>query len=145
MARQTVKPIRLITTKRKQGWPANSASKQARNWVFRCLWYLNNLLVILASSKIELAWMKSSFACIKLISHHFKSKIEPFLSKSLFIALVFLLKTFYKVKKFFINVIFLNNYPHCSIFPLFSSVTFWDKRFFFSNNFRFFLLQFLLS
>ena len=34
MARPTVKPTGTATTKRKQGWPANSASKRAKNWTY---------------------------------------------------------------------------------------------------------------
>ena len=34
MARPTVNPTAKATTKQKQGWPANSASKQAKNWAY---------------------------------------------------------------------------------------------------------------
>ena len=60
MARPIVRPN--FTLKRKQGWPANGANKQARNWVFRCLWHLNNFLVkisVLANKQMKLAWVKS--------------------------------------------------------------------------------------
>ena len=88
IVRPTIKLTRLII-KQKQDRPANSASKQAKNWIFRCLWYLNNSFVILASNNkngIELAWVKSwnylrlSLASIKLISHYLKLTIELFLS-----------------------------------------------------------------
>ena len=52
MARPTVRPTSL---KRKQSWPAGGASKQAKNWVFRCWWHLMNSLDILAHNWMELA------------------------------------------------------------------------------------------
>ena len=53
MAKYIVKPTKH-TNKRKQVWPAKSASKQARNWDFWYLWYLSNLFVILASNNNKL-------------------------------------------------------------------------------------------
>ena len=74
---------------------------------------------------MKLAWVKSSLVSIKLIFHYFELTVEPSLSKLLFIALVFLLKTFHKVKKFFYqchSIILIARFS--------SSVISWDKKFF---------------
>ena len=62
MARPTIRPN--LTFKRKRGQLAGSANKRAKNWVFRCLWHLNNFLIktsVLANNKMELAWVKLPF------------------------------------------------------------------------------------
>ena len=54
MAKPIVKPTRAIS-KRKQGWPAKSANKQARNWVLNTcnIWSISSLIAQEASKELS--------------------------------------------------------------------------------------------
>ena len=109
MARPIIK-LTKPTTKRKRGQPAKSASKQVRNWVFRCLWHLNNSLAILTNNNsklnkvglskilnLEFSFLSTAPENKQKKIHYSPSQIDsgPFFVKSLFIALIFFFKIFY--------------------------------------------------
>ena len=122
MVKPTVRPTLL---KRKQGQPAGDANKRTKTWIYMLVTF-NNLSVILANNQMELAWVKSSL-------NFSPSQIDGRALFPLLIALVFLLNLSYKVKRFFTYSSSIKQLS--SLLDFSSSITFWDKRFFFHQQY----------